>query len=194
MHCERTRRWAHAAWTALAATALFVPARAAPKPTPAPVKTEKATFASGCFWGVEAEFRAIKGVVSTAVGYTGGTVKDATYEQVCTGRTGHAEAVEVEYDPARVTYAQLLDVFWKNHDPTTRNRQGPDVGSQYRSAIFYHGEEQRKAAEESLHRLEKARAFPRPIVTQIVPAGPFYRAEDYHQQYLEKRGLARCHS
>ena len=153
---------------------------------------ETAVFAAGCFWGVEAAFRQIKGVVSTTVGYTGGTVPNPTYEDVCSHRTGHAEAVQVEYDPAKVSYDDLLRVFWANHDPTTANRQGPDVGSQYRSAIFYHTPEQEAAARASKDALEKSGAFKRPIVTQIVPTSGFYRAEDYHQQYLEKRGLSSC--
>jgi peptide-methionine (S)-S-oxide reductase len=154
---------------------------------------EQATFAAGCFWGVEAAFRQIKGVASTTVGYTGGHLPNATYEDVCSGRTGHAEAVLVEYDPAVVSYEQLLDVFWQEHDPTTLNRQGPDIGSQYRSAIFYHSPEQQAAAEASKAKLDASRRYARPIVTEIVAAGPFCRAEDYHQQYLEKRGLAHCH-
>lgn len=155
--------------------------------------TSKATFGAGCFWGVEAAFRSIGGVVDTAVGYAGGNQPDPTYRDVCTDRTGHAEVVQVEYDPARVSYEQLLDVFWENHDPTTLNRQGPDVGTQYRSVVFYHDEEQRAAAEESKRRLDGSGRFSRPIVTQVVPAEPFYRAEEYHQRYLEKRGLASCH-
>jgi len=154
---------------------------------------EKATFAAGCFWGVEAAFRQVKGVVSTQVGYTGGRMANPTYEDVCADKTGHAEAVEVTYDPARVSYDQLLNVFWENHDPTTPNRQGPDVGEQYRSAIFYHSPSQEAVAQASKARLEAARRYRRPIVTQIVKAGAFYRAEDYHQQYLEKRGLSVCH-
>jgi peptide-methionine (S)-S-oxide reductase len=154
---------------------------------------EKATFAAGCFWGVEAAFRQVKGVVSTQVGYTGGRTKAPSYEEVCTNTTGHAEAVEVTYDPARVSYERLLDVFWSNHDPTTRDRQGPDVGEQYRSAIFVHSSEQEKEAKESIAKLETAHRFRRPIVTQVLRAGPFYRAEEYHQQYLEKRGLSTCH-
>ena len=154
---------------------------------------EKATFGAGCFWGVEAAFRQIPGVVSTQAGYAGGPTPDPTYEAVCSGRTGHAEAVEATYDPARVTYDDLLRVFWENHDPTTPNRQGPDVGEQYRSVIFHHSPEQEAAARASQAALERAKRFRRPIVTQIVPAGPFYRAEEYHQQYLEKRGLASCH-
>ncbi len=157
------------------------------------VTLEKATFGAGCFWGVEAAFRRVDGVVSTQVGYSGGRTADPTYEQVCSGRTGHAEAVEVTYDPARVSYDELLRVFWENHDPTTPNRQGPDVGEQYRSAVFFHSPEQEAAAKASVASLEAAKRFRRPIVTQIVPAGPFYRAEEYHQQYLEKRGQASCH-
>lgn len=153
----------------------------------------KATFAAGCFWGVEAAFRQLSGVTSTAVGYTGGQTPNPTYEQVCTDRTGHAEAVEVEYDPARVTYEQLLGAFWQLHDPTQLNRQGPDHGSQYRSAIFYHTPEQQAAAEASRAQLAESGKFKRPIVTQIVPAGEFHRAEEYHQQYLEKRGQSSCH-
>ena len=154
--------------------------------------TEKATFAAGCFWGVEAAFRQVPGVLDAAVGYSGGGFPNPTYEDVCTGRTGHAESVQVEFDPARVSYYQLLEVFWENHDPTTLNRQGPDVGSQYRSAIFVEGPEQEKAAKESKDRLEKSGRFRRPIVTEIAPAQTFWRAEDYHQRYLEKRGLAHC--
>jgi peptide-methionine (S)-S-oxide reductase len=154
---------------------------------------EKATFAAGCFWGVEATFRSTPGVISTRVGYTGGTLTNPTYKDVCSDRTGHAEAVEVTYDPARVAYEELLKVFWQNHDPTTPNRQGPDVGTQYRSAIFYHSPEQEAAARASKEQLEKSSAYRRPIVTQIVPAVDFWQAEDYHQQYLEKRGLAHCH-
>jgi peptide-methionine (S)-S-oxide reductase len=153
----------------------------------------KATFAAGCFWGVEATFRQIDGVSSTRVGYTGGELKNPTYKDVCSDRTGHAEAVEVDYDPAKVKYDDLLQVFWENHDPTQLNRQGPDFGSQYRSAIFYHSPEQEQAARASKEKLEKSGRFSRSIVTQIVPAVTFYEAEDYHQQYLEKRGLATCH-
>ena len=151
-----------------------------------------ATFAAGCFWGVEATFRQVPGVTATRVGYTGGTTTNPTYKQVCTDRTGHAEAVEVTYDPARVSYDDLLRVFWETHDPTQRNRQGPDVGTQYRSAIFYHDPEQEAAARASKERLERSGVHKRPIVTEIVPAQTFYQAEDYHQQYLEKRGLATC--
>jgi peptide-methionine (S)-S-oxide reductase len=154
---------------------------------------ETATFAAGCFWGVEAAFRALPGVVGTRVGYTGGTTSAPTYEDVCTDRTGHAEAVEVTYDPARISYDALLGVFFDNHDPTTMNQQGPDVGSQYRSAVFSHSPEQRAAAERTVAARTAARTYPRPIVTQIVPAVAFYPAEEYHQRYLEKRGLATCH-
>ncbi|HEY6292174.1 MAG TPA: peptide-methionine (S)-S-oxide reductase MsrA [Terriglobia bacterium] len=154
---------------------------------------ETATFAAGCFWGVEATFRNTPGVISTRVGYTGGALNSPTYRDVCSDRTGHAEAVEMTYDPARVSYEELLKVFWENHDPTTLNRQGPDAGTQYRSAIFYHSPEQQTAAERSKEQLENSGAFRRPIVTQIVPAAEFWQAEDYHQQYLEKRGLAHCH-
>ncbi|MBN1943003.1 MAG: peptide-methionine (S)-S-oxide reductase MsrA [Phycisphaerae bacterium] len=159
---------------------------------PVPSHTEKATFAAGCFWGVEAPFRGVGGVVDTAVGYTGGTTANPSYEDVCTGNTGHAEAVEVLYDPTKVSYEQLLSIFWASHDPTTFHRQGPDVGSQYRSAIFVHNDAQARAARASKDRLEKEHRFTRPIVTEIAPAGPFYRAEDYHQRYLEKRGRAVC--
>ncbi len=155
--------------------------------------TEQATFGAGCFWGVEATFRQIAGVVSTAVGYEGGTLERPTYKDVCSDTTGHAEVVQVEYDPAIVSYDALLDIFWSHHDPTTRNRQGPDVGTQYRSAIFYHTAEQHRRAQESKERLETSGRFQRPIVTEIAPATTFYRAEEYHQQYLEKRGLASCH-
>jgi peptide-methionine (S)-S-oxide reductase len=154
--------------------------------------TEKATFAAGCFWGVEAAFRRVPGVLDAAVGYTGGATPNPTYEDVCTDGTGHAEAVEVEFDPARVTYEKLLDVFWENHDPTQKNRQGPDVGTQYRSGIFFHSPEQQSAAEASKARLEASGRLKRPIATEIAPASTFWRAEDYHQRYLEKRGLAHC--
>jgi peptide-methionine (S)-S-oxide reductase len=156
-------------------------------------KTTLATFAAGCFWGVEETFRQTDGVLSTRVGYTGGNVENPSYEMVCTDGTGHAEAVEVTYDPAKVSYETLLQIFWDNHNPTTMNRQGPDIGSQYRSAIFYHSEEQKDAAEKSLKKLEESGKWKNPIVTQIVPAATFYEAEDYHQQYLAKRGLSSCH-
>ena len=152
----------------------------------------KATFAAGCFWGVEAAFRQVEGVTATRVGYTGGKLVTPTYQDVCTDRTGHAEAVEVEYDPAKISYDQLLDIFWENHDPTQLNRQGPDWGTQYRSAIFFQSPEQEQAARASKARLEKSGRFMGSIVTEIVPATTFYQAEDYHQQYLEKRGLASC--
>lgn len=153
----------------------------------------KATFAAGCFWGVEDAFRQVKGVNSTTVGYTGGHTKNPTYKQVCTDTTGHAEAVELEFDPGQVSYRELLALFFQSHDPTTLNRQGPDFGTQYRSAIFYHGAEQEAEAREAKAALEKAGVFQRPIVTQIVPASDFYRAEDYHQQYFEKQGIRACH-
>ena len=152
-----------------------------------------ATFGAGCFWGVEAEFRHVKGVKATAVGYSGGRSKNPTYKDVCSDMTGHAEVVQVEYDPDVVPYDDLLNVFWENHDPTTLNRQGPDIGTQYRSAIFFHTPEQEAAARASKERLEQSGRFRRPIVTQIEPAAEFWRAEEYHQQYLEKRGLASCH-
>lgn len=155
--------------------------------------TQKATFAAGCFWGVEHMFRQIPGVLDAAVGYTDGHTADPTYEQVCSGRTGHAEAVEVTFDPAMVSYEKLLEAFWNGHNPTTLNRQGPDVGSQYRSAIFCCTPEQLTAAEASKQALTQAGRFPRPIVTQIAPAAPFYRAEEYHQQYFAKHGLRGCH-
>ena len=154
--------------------------------------TEKATFGAGCFWGVEAAFRQVKGVISTTVGYSGGTSKNPTYQDVCSGRTGHAEVVEVEYDPSQVSYEDLLSVFWENHDPTQLNRQGPDVGAQYRSAIFFHTPEQEAAAMASKAALERRGQYKGPIVTEITPASEFYRAEEYHQQYLEKRGRGHC--
>ncbi len=153
----------------------------------------KATFAAGCFWGVEDAFRQLKGVISTTVGYTGGTKVNPTYKDVCSGTTGHAEAIDVEFDPDQVSYLELLATFWKSHDPTTMNRQGPDIGTQYRSAIFFHDPEQEKEARDSKAILEQQGVFRRPIVTQILPAGPFYRAEDYHQQYFEKQGIRSCH-
>jgi peptide-methionine (S)-S-oxide reductase len=153
----------------------------------------KATFGAGCFWGVEAAFRRVPGVMDAAVGYAGGTLANPTYEDVCTDRTGHAEVVEVEYDPAQVSYEQLLDVFFTSHDPTQLNRQGPDVGTQYRSVVFYHTPEQRTAAEAAKERLQASGKFRRPVVTAVEPAGPFWRAEEHHQRYLEKRGLGSCH-
>jgi peptide-methionine (S)-S-oxide reductase len=154
---------------------------------------EKATFAAGCFWGVENSFRQIKGVSDAQVGYTGGATPKPTYEDVCNGDTGHAEAVEVTFDPAKVSFDQLLTAFWQMHNPTTRNRQGPDIGSQYRSAIFYHSPEQKKAAQASIEKLEKNGTLKGPVVTQVAPATEFFRAEEYHQRYLEKNGIASCH-
>jgi peptide-methionine (S)-S-oxide reductase len=151
----------------------------------------KATFGAGCFWGVEAAFRRLAGVKSTQVGYAGGSLDHPSYEDVCTDRTGHAEVVEVTYDPKVISFHDLLEVFWENHNPTTLNRQGPDVGSQYRSAIFFHSPEQETEARASRDAAQSR--YPRPIVTQIVPAPVFWPAEAYHQQYLEKRGLAHCH-
>lgn len=150
----------------------------------------KATFGAGCFWGVEAEFRRLEGITATAVGYSGGQTRDPTYKEVCTDRTGHAEVVQVDYDPARISYEKLLEVFWNCHDPTQRNRQGPDIGSQYRSVIFYHDDAQQAAALASKEK-ESGR-YRKPIATEIVPAGQFYRAEEDHQQFFEKRGLTSC--
>ena len=152
--------------------------------------TEKATFGAGCFWGVEIAFRNMPGVLDTAVGYEGGTLADPSYEDVCSHGTGHAEVVEVDFDPGELSYEELLDAFWKLHDPTQLNRQGPDVGSQYRSVVFVHSPEQEQVAIQSRARAQAG--FDRPIVTEIVPAQDFWRAEDYHQQYLVKRGLATC--
>ena len=152
--------------------------------------SETATFGAGCFWGVEVAFRNVPGVVDTAVGYEGGTLPNPTYEDVCSKTTGHAEVVQVEFDPDEVSYDQLLDVFWDVHDPTQVNRQGPDVGSNYRSAIFFHSPEQQEQALESKARVQAR--FDRPIATEITPASDFWRAEDYHQQYLVKRGVASC--
>jgi peptide-methionine (S)-S-oxide reductase len=154
--------------------------------------TEKATFGAGCFWGVEAAFRAVPGVRDAAVGYAGGSLKNPTYHDVCTDTTGHAEVVQVEFDPAELSYDALLDVFWGCHDPTQLNRQGPDFGKQYRSVIFFHTPEQEAAARASKARLEASGRFRRPIVTQIAPCTEFWRAEEYHQRYLEKRGLPNC--
>jgi peptide-methionine (S)-S-oxide reductase len=153
----------------------------------------KATFAAGCFWGVEDAFRQVKGVRSTTVGYSGGTKSNPTYKEVCTGATGHAESVEVEYDPEQISYRELLAVFFQSHDPTTLNRQGPDFGTQYRSVVFFHDAEQEAAAREAKAALEKSGIFKKPIVTEIVPAPDFYRAEEYHQQYFEKQGIRSCH-
>jgi peptide-methionine (S)-S-oxide reductase len=154
--------------------------------------TEKATFGAGCFWGVEENFRTLKGVTSTAVGYAGGAKDNPSYEDVCSDETGHAEVVQVEFDPSQIGYAELLNVFWSNHNPTTPNRQGPDVGSQYRSVIFYHSPEQKAAAEASKEKLAASGKFDRQIVTQIEPAPKFWRAEEYHQRYLQKRGQSHC--
>lgn len=150
----------------------------------------KATFGAGCFWHVEDLLGKTKGVKSTKVGYTGGQLPNPTYEEVCTDKTGHAEAVEVEYDPNEISFDELLDIFWNNHNPTTLNRQGPDVGIQYRSAIFYHDEEQKEIAEKSKNNLDKSGKFSNPIVTQIVPAPVFYKAEEYHQKYFKKHGFS----
>lgn len=152
-----------------------------------------ATFGAGCFWGVEAAFRQIDGVEDAASGYMGGHLENPTYKDVCTDTSGHAEVVQVEFDPGKVSYQQLLEVFWSNHNPTTLNRQGPDVGSQYRSVIFVHDEGQRDLAESALETLEASGRYSEPVVTEIAPAQTFWRAEDYHQRYLEKRGLSTCH-
>jgi len=156
------------------------------------MKTEKATFGAGCFWGVEEVIKKLKGVVSTAVGYAGGIKENPTYEDVCTDETGHAEVVEIEFDPSQLKYEELLDVFWSNHNPTTLNRQGPDVGTQYRSVIFYHSAEQKAAAKVSKEKIDQGGRFRQPVVTQIEPAMKFWRAEEYHQRYLEKRGQSHC--
>jgi peptide-methionine (S)-S-oxide reductase len=153
---------------------------------------EKATFGAGCFWGVEETFRQLPGVISTAVGYAGGSKDHPTYEDVCSDETGHAEVVEVEFDPNVIPYDQLLEVFWANHNPTTLNRQGPDVGTQYRSVIFYHSAEQNAQAEASKAALEKSGRYSRPVVTQVEPAPKFWPAEEYHQKYLQKRGQTHC--
>ncbi len=149
---------------------------------------ERATFGAGCFWGVEDDFRKLHGVISTKVCFTGGEVPEPTYKDVCRGDTGHAEVVEVAYDPEKVGYDQLLEVFWSSHDPTQLNRQGPDVGTQYRSAIFFHNDSQEAAAKESI--AVKEGTFSRPVVTEVVPVGDFYRAEEYHQQYFDKMGIS----
>ena len=150
----------------------------------------KATFAAGCFWHVEDLLSKTKGVISTKVGYTGGQLPNPTYEEVCTDRTGHAEAVEVEYNPEEISFKELVNVFWNNHNPTTLNKQGPDVGIQYRSAIFYHNEEQRQIAEKSKQDLDSSNQYENPIVTEILPAPMFYNAEEYHQKYFQKNGLS----
>ena len=159
-----------------------------------PAQVEKATFGAGCFWGVEATFRQTPGVWRTLVGYSGGHTQNPTYKEVCSDATGHAEVVQVEYDPAKVKYEDLLTILWGNHTPTQLNRQGPDVGTQYRSAIFYHNESQRTIAEKSKQELSASGKWSKPIVTEIAQAKPFYEAEDYHQQYLEKRGMSSCHT
>src|SRR5256886_11161261 len=156
------------------------------------MQTEKATFGAGCFWGVEETLRNLEGVLSTAVGYAGGTKENPTYEDVCSDKTGHAEVVQVEFDPSQISYDELLNIFWSNHNPTTLNRQGPEVGKQYRSVIFYHSPEQQAEAEATKNALEKTGRFKRAIVTEIEPAGNFYRAEEYQQRYLEKGGMAQC--
>ncbi len=156
-------------------------------------KIEIATFAAGCFWGVEETFRKLPGVKSTLVGYTGGSTENPTYDDVCSEGTGHAEAVQIQFDPAAVSYEKLLEIFWDSHNPTTLNRQGPDSGTQYRSGIFFHSPEQEKAARQSKEALGKSGKWKQSIVTEIVPAKKFFKAEDYHQQYLSKRGLGSCH-
>jgi len=153
----------------------------------------KATFGAGCFWGVEMAFSQNFGVTQTAVGYSGGNLPDPTYEMVCTGQSGHAEVVEVEYDPSQIEYSALLELFWSIHDPTTLNRQGPDIGTQYRSAIYFHDNEQEAIARTSMEKLQQSGRFPGDIVTEITAAPEFYRAEEYHQKYLEKRGMKNCH-
>jgi peptide-methionine (S)-S-oxide reductase len=154
---------------------------------------ETATFGAGCFWGVEVRFQQEPGVTETAVGYEGGKLDNPTYKDVCTDRTGHAEVVEVKFDPAKVSYQRLLDLFFELHDPTQLNRQGPDWGAQYRSAVFFHSPEQEAAAKATIVRLNEQKAFKKPIVTEVVPAETFWRAEEYHQKYLEKRGAVSCH-
>jgi len=154
---------------------------------------EVATFGAGCFWGVEAAFRQVPGVLDAIVGYSGGKTENPTYQDVCTDRTGHAEVVQVTFDPALVSYEKLLDAFWKMHDPTQVNRQGPDFGTQYRTAIFFHSPEQEAIAKKAKAALDASGKFRRPIATEITPAGPFYRGEEYHQRYLEKRGAGSCH-
>ena len=156
-------------------------------------ETMLATFGAGCFWGVEEVFRTTPGVLKTIVGYTGGKTENPTYEDVCTDSTGHAEAVQVTFDPSTISYEELLKIFWENHNPTTLNQQGSDIGTQYRSVIFYQNPEQKTAAEKSREAVSKSRKWKRPLVTEIVPAAPFYPAEEYHQKYLQKRGLEACH-
>ena len=156
--------------------------------------SEKATFAAGCFWGVESAFCQVEGVISTTVGYSGGNTKNPTYEEVCTDKTGHAESVLIEFNPELITYEKLLELFWSIHDPTTLNRQGPDIGSQYRSIVFYHSEEQKNMAINTKDKLEKSKRFSRKIVTEIIPSTVFYKAEEYHQKYFQKHGLVKCKS
>lgn len=153
---------------------------------------EKATFGAGCFWGIEEALRKIKGIEKTTVGYMGGTLKNPTYEDVCTDKTGHAEIVQIEFNPKEISYDELLEIFWNIHDPTQLNRQGPDFGTQYRSVIFYHNDRQKKIAEKSKNKLIKSQKFSKPIVTEITKAGEFYKAEEYHQRYLQKKGLTSC--
>jgi methionine-S-sulfoxide reductase len=152
-----------------------------------------ATFAAGCFWGVEAKFRQLPGIINTRVGYTGGDTDNPDYKSVCTGHTGHAEAIEIVFDPDKISYPELLKFFWQIHDPTTLNRQGPDIGNQYRSAVFYHDDQQKQQAIQLKQALQESGVFSAPIVTEIVPAGIFYPAEEYHQCYLEKQGRGSCH-
>ncbi len=179
---------------AVAALAIPLPSKSdTPKPPAGAPPTEKATFGAGCFWGVEAAFRKVGGVVSTRVGYMGGHTARPTYREVCTGATGHAEVVEVTFDPAKVPYERLLEVFWSVHDPTQLNRQGPDIGTQYRSVIFFHSPAQEAAAHASKTKLAQSGKYRRPVATALVPAAVFYPAEEYHQQYLQKRGLETCH-
>lgn len=154
--------------------------------------TEKATFAAGCFWGIEAKFDEVNGVISTTVGYTGGNVKNPTYKEVCSNNTGHAEAIEIIFNPNIISYEKLLRIFWEIHNPTTLNRQGPDLGSQYRSAIFYHSQKQKNKAIQIKNELDKSKKFNRPIVTEITTAGEFYKAEEYHQKYYKKNGIKSC--
>ena len=156
------------------------------------MKTEKATFGAGCFWHVEEAFRKVKGVISTKVGFTGGNIKNPSYKEVCTGETWHAEAVQVEFDSSVISYEELLDIFWKIHDPTSLNQQGFDIGTQYRSAIFYHNDRQKETAIKSREKLEKSKKYKNKIVTEIKPAKGFYKAEEYHQKYLEKNKLTVC--
>lgn len=154
---------------------------------------EKATFGAGCFWGIEAAFRKIDGVTNTTVGYMGGNLENPTYEDVCTDKTGHVEVVQIDFDPTKISYEDLLEQFWDIHDPTQLNKQGPDIGIQYKSVIFYHNNQQKKIAENSKKKLENSSKYKNPVVTEIIKAKKFYRAEEYHQQYLEKKGASSCH-